>query len=57
MFVAASNGDGTPYVTELENDSVIFWNFSSVLDEQSFSVSKFFLNQFKLEYERHDNRM
>jgi hypothetical protein len=57
MFYATSNGDGTPYTSELDSASVILWNFSTRVDNTSFSVSKFFLNQFKVEYSRHDSLM
>ena len=55
MFDATRNGDGTPYVSELESESVILWNFSTRVGNNSFSVSKFFLNQFKVEYSRHES--
>ena len=54
-FFATRNGDGTPYTSELESASVILWNFSTRVGDDSFSVSKFFLNQFKVEYSRHDS--
>ena len=54
MYYAACNRDGSPYTSEIESASVILWNFSTRIDDASFSVSKFFLNQFKVEYSRHD---
>ena len=53
-FYASKNADGTPYTSDLETGTVILWNFSSKIDDHSFSVNNFFLNQFKEEYCRHD---
>ena len=57
MFRAATNRDGTPYTSELDSASVILWNFSTRVSDSSFSVSKFFLSQFKIEYLKHDSLM
>jgi hypothetical protein len=57
MFYATNNGDGSPYTSELDAASVILWNFSTRINDSSFSVSKFFLSQFKVEYSRHDQLM
>ena len=55
MFCAALKKDGTPYVSDCDAASVILWNFSTRVDDSSFSVSKFFLSHFKVEYARHDS--
>ena len=55
MFCAALRKDGTPYVSDCDAASVILWNFSTRVDDSSFSVSKFFLSHFKVEYARHDS--
>ena len=54
-FVGVNNSDGSPYTSDLDNEMVILWNFSTRLNENSFSVSKFFLDQFKVEYDNHDS--
>jgi hypothetical protein len=53
-FYASKQADGTPYTSDLETGTVILWNFSSRIDDESFSVNHFFLNKFKEEYCRHD---
>ena len=53
-FFALENPDGTPYTSDLETGTVILWNFSSRIDDKSFSVNNFFLNKFKEEYCKHD---
>ena len=55
MFRAAINRDGSPYTSVLDSASVILWNFSTRVSDSSFSVSKFFLSQFKIEYLKHDS--
>ena len=41
LFTASQRSDGTPYVDSCECESVILWNFSTRIDEQSFIVSTF----------------
>ena len=53
-FYASVNADGSPYTSNLDNGTVILWNFSSKIDDSSFSVNNFFLTKFKEEYCRHD---
>ena len=53
-FYASVNTDGSPYTSNLDNGTVILWNFSSKIDDSSFSVNNFFLGKFKEEYCRHD---
>ena len=53
-FYASVNADGSPYTSNLDNGTVILWNFSSKIDDSSFSVNNFFLGKFKEEYCRHD---
>ena len=53
-FFALENPDGTPYTSDLDTGTVILWNFSSRIDDASFTVNSFFLDKFKEEYCRHD---
>ena len=54
VFHASSEPDGKPYTSDLDVETVILWNFSTRIDDNSFSVNDFFLNKFKEEYCRHD---
>ena len=53
-FYASKNADGSAYTSDLESGMVILWNFSTRIDDESFSVNCFFLNKFKEEYAVHD---
>ena len=53
-FYASKNADGSAYTSDLETGMVILWNFSTRIDDESFSVNCFFLNKFKEEYAVHD---
>ena len=54
VFHASTEPDGKPYTSDLDVETVILWNFSTRIDDNSFSVNDFFLNKFKEEYCRHD---
>ena len=55
LFSALSNKDNTPYLSELDMNSIMFWAFTEMRRESSFVISKFWLENLRLEYERLDN--
>ena len=57
VFHASFESDGKPYTSTLDVETVILWNFSTGIDDTSFSVNDFFLNKFKEEYCRHDSNV
>ena len=44
MFIATTNANGSPFISELESDNVILWNFSENIDTKSFLVNDFSKN-------------
>ena len=58
VFTAMKNPDGSPSLAELDNDTVMFWMVSEPQSRkpESFSISHYWLETIKLEYEEIDKR-
>ena len=52
IFTASFEADGSRSVTELENDSVMFWSMSENRTKNSFSLSPFWLENINREYDK-----
>ena len=59
LFKALNNSDGSPSLTELDNDTVMFWMVSEPQSrkENSFSVSSYWLQTIMLEYKEMDGKL
>ena len=51
MFSALTNTDGSPSLSEIERGSVMFWMMSENQREDSFTLSSYWLETIRLEYE------
>ena len=51
MFSALTNTDGSPSLSEIERGSVMFWMMSENRREDSFTLSSYWLETIRLEYE------
>ena len=49
-----TNFDGSPFLTEQDFDSIMFWDMSEKKKETSFDIANFWLLCFKNEYEKLD---
>ena len=58
IFTALSKSDGSPYLAELDNDTVMFWMISEPQSRKqtSFSVSNYWMETIRLEYLEMDER-
>ena len=54
LFSAMFSDDGTPYVSEQDFDSIMFWDMSENRKSDSFSLSNFWLEAMKEEYNKLD---
>ena len=54
-FYALKNVDGTPSISEQENNTVMFWCMSENRSQDSFSLSSFWLETIQREYEQLDS--
>ena len=53
-FFAMTDSKGDPVISELENDTVMFWQFTENRTENSFSLSNWWLETIRREYESKD---
>ena len=51
------NHDGSPNVSELEHDSIMFWDMTESRARDSFSLSNLWLETIRLEYEKLDKSL
>ena len=58
VFNALKNVDGSPYLTELDNDTVMFWMISEPQSRKpsSFSVSNYWMETIRVEYQEMDEK-
>ena len=54
-FTAMTNEDGTPNLSELELDTIMFWAMTENRKVDSFILSQFWLESIRLEYEKLDS--
>ena len=58
VFMAVNNSDGSPSLSELDNDTVMFWMMSEPQSRSanSFALTPYWLETIQREYEEIDNR-
>ena len=54
VFKAMNREDGSPFLSEVELDSIMFWEMSEDRREDSFKLASFWLETIRLEYEKLD---
>ena len=54
IFKAMTKEDGSPYLSELDLASIMFWEMSEDRREDSFKLAPFWLEAIRLEYEKLD---
>ena len=54
IFSAMYNRDKSPYLSTVDNDSVILWGFTEPISEDKFRVRSVMLEQIKSSYSYHD---
>ena len=54
MFFAMTNSDGSPNISELEYETIMFWQFSENRTNTSFTLSNFWLENIEREYKTYD---
>ena len=55
IFIAMKNFDGSPYLTDQDLSSVMFWDMSENRNEDSFELSNYWLETIKAEYSNLDS--
>ena len=53
-FRAMKKADGSPYLSEQDFDTIMFWQMSEDRTEESFTLSNFWFETMRLEYEKLD---
>lgn len=56
IFRSLKSSDGSLSVSELDYDSIIFWDMSEHRTKESFSLANFWLESMRLEYEKLDKQ-
>ena len=56
IFRSLKSPDGSASVSELDYDSIIFWDMSEQRTKESFSLANFWLESMRLEYEKLDKQ-
>ena len=53
-FIAMKNFDDSPYLTEQDFQSIMFWDMSEKRTKDSFNLSNFWIEAIRQEYEKLD---
>ena len=56
-FTAMKGDDGSPNLSELSLETIMFWEFTEYRKEDSFVVSNFWMENMKVEYAKIDKEM
>ena len=55
MFQSMMDDSGSPVVSVIDLDSVMFWQMSEKRTEESFTLAPFWLETVRIEYEKLDS--